>query len=231
MKLQKCANGHFYDGDKYSSCPHCSANSDFGGGVTVPVSNAPDFSSFGSPDYDTFTSATVPTSKNGIKIGFDMEDVSEVTIPIDIPTADDSDDEGKTIGINLISPENTADAGDRNQKPYCVGWLVCIKGKLQGKDFRLCAGKNTIGRSERNNVALVGDERVSRDNQAIVVYDPKSGKYYAVPGAASSLCYLNGSVLLAQAELKKNDLLELGASVLMFVPLCDDSFNWSKLGG
>ena len=23
MKLQRCANGHFYDGDKYPTCPHC----------------------------------------------------------------------------------------------------------------------------------------------------------------------------------------------------------------
>ena len=24
MKLQRCNNGHFYDGDKFPSCPHCS---------------------------------------------------------------------------------------------------------------------------------------------------------------------------------------------------------------
>ena len=23
MKLQRCANGRFYDGDKYPNCPHC----------------------------------------------------------------------------------------------------------------------------------------------------------------------------------------------------------------
>ena len=23
MKLQRCANGHFYDGDMYPTCPHC----------------------------------------------------------------------------------------------------------------------------------------------------------------------------------------------------------------
>lgn len=26
MKLTKCSNGHFYDGDAYSSCPHCANN-------------------------------------------------------------------------------------------------------------------------------------------------------------------------------------------------------------
>ncbi len=23
MNLQKCANGHYYDGDTYTQCPHC----------------------------------------------------------------------------------------------------------------------------------------------------------------------------------------------------------------
>ena len=23
MKLTRCDNGHFYDGDKYAQCPHC----------------------------------------------------------------------------------------------------------------------------------------------------------------------------------------------------------------
>lgn len=26
MNLQKCANGHFYDADKYQTCPHCQTN-------------------------------------------------------------------------------------------------------------------------------------------------------------------------------------------------------------
>ena len=25
MNLKRCDNGHFYDGDKFQSCPHCAA--------------------------------------------------------------------------------------------------------------------------------------------------------------------------------------------------------------
>ena len=42
MKLERCANGHFYDGDLYSSCPHCATgipNSPVGNDVTVPVNS------------------------------------------------------------------------------------------------------------------------------------------------------------------------------------------------
>lgn len=35
MKLVKCNNGHFYDGEKYGACPHCGGNSD--NSVTAPV--------------------------------------------------------------------------------------------------------------------------------------------------------------------------------------------------
>ena len=27
----------------------------------------------------------------------------------------------------------------------CVGWVVCMDGALEGQDFRLTAGRNTIG--------------------------------------------------------------------------------------
>ena len=28
MKLMKCANGHFFDNDKYASCPYCKKDQD-----------------------------------------------------------------------------------------------------------------------------------------------------------------------------------------------------------
>ena len=39
MNLRKCNNGHFFDGDKYPSCPHCggldSSDSAFGQDVNA----------------------------------------------------------------------------------------------------------------------------------------------------------------------------------------------------
>lgn len=57
MKLTKCINGHFYDAEKFSTCPHCAGNatgevsddsvtvgysSDMDAGVTAPL-NQNDF--------------------------------------------------------------------------------------------------------------------------------------------------------------------------------------------
>ena len=40
MNLQKCSNGHYYDGDVYSSCPHCK-NQQASEGKTVALDVSP----------------------------------------------------------------------------------------------------------------------------------------------------------------------------------------------
>lgn len=39
MNLQRCAQGHFYDADKYTSCPHCQSGGALGS--TVPLDPTP----------------------------------------------------------------------------------------------------------------------------------------------------------------------------------------------
>ena len=39
MKLTKCANGHFYDGDTYQSCPFCSPSAG-AANETIPLDYA-----------------------------------------------------------------------------------------------------------------------------------------------------------------------------------------------
>ncbi len=223
MKLERCKNGHFYDGDKYSTCPHCSngQNTVDHGDTTVPLGNKPDAGLQIFPhDFDDLET-TIPGSfySNGGGISDDG---------LTIPMGDEETDEGKTIFIDLFD-EKTGSKVSPMQVTPCVGWLVCIDGKHKGQDFRLVPGKNSIGRNERNKVALIGDDSVSRDCQAMVVYDYKSNMYYATQGSSSTLCYLNGQVLLTQMVLQAYDVLEVGKCKLLFVPLCGEKFNWTKL--
>ena len=90
-------------------------------------------------------------------------------------------------------------------------------------------GRNTIGRSDSNSVALSGDTSVSKEPQAIIVYEPQGNRFFAVPGTARSLAYVNGQVLLAQTQLNKNDIIELGGTKLMLIPCCDEKFNWNTV--
>ena len=144
------------------------------------------------------------------------------------------EDDEKTQGmfiipdINVASPTIPVSAAKKSEG-LAAGWFVCIKGVNKGRDFRLAVGRNSIGRSESNDVALIGDNTVSREPQAVLVYEPKGNKFYVLPGSTRSLSYLNGDVLLSKTEMKKNDILEMGGTELMLIPCCDERFNWGDI--
>lgn len=107
-----------------------------------------------------------------------------------------------------------------------VGWLVCVEGPDRGRDYRLHGEKNFIGRSNAMDVAIAGDESVSREKHASVAFDPKEKSFWLLPGEASGLVYLNEQLVNAPAALKARDLIELGKTKLMFWPFCDDQIQW-----
>ncbi len=37
MNVVKCENGHFYDGEQYTLCPHCGARMSTGGAAANPA--------------------------------------------------------------------------------------------------------------------------------------------------------------------------------------------------
>ncbi|MDR3304686.1 MAG: FHA domain-containing protein [Clostridiales Family XIII bacterium] len=110
-----------------------------------------------------------------------------------------------------------------------VGWLVCVEGNNIGADYRLKSGRNFIGRAASMDVAITGDETVSRDRHAIIVYEPKTHIFLVQAGESKELCYLNEKVVLATDEVKINDILTVGATKLMFFPCCSDTFNWEMV--
>lgn len=254
MKLQRCANGHFYDGDKYPTCPHCqdaglpgfkddetvtqplnrapgavtSAGGGFGGGVTMPVDG---FGGYGGgenvPANGFDGGVTMPVN------GFSGGETMPITRP-DSGAAPKVDEE-KTIGIyddilgggSSTRPPVPSNESSQQTSP-CVGWMVCIGGDHIGRDFRLFEGRNTIGRSSTNGIALTGDTSVSKETHAAIAYEPKNNKFFAVPGTSRSLAYVNGQVLLSTTEMHKNDVIELGNARLMLIPCCDEEFSWGK---
>lgn len=108
-----------------------------------------------------------------------------------------------------------------------VGWLVCIEGAAKGRDYRLTAGRNFIGRGSDMSVSIKGDRSISSDKHAILSYDPVGNCFFVMPGTSTQLFYLNGKVVLETALLKAGDVLKLGNTRLLFVPCCTDSFSWN----
>ncbi|MEN1760266.1 FHA domain-containing protein [Anoxynatronum sibiricum] len=109
-----------------------------------------------------------------------------------------------------------------------VGWFVCIEGADRGRDYRIVAEKNFVGRSNTMDICIEGDETISRENHTIVSYNPKDHKFRLYPGDGRGLVYLNDEELVMPAVLNPYDVIELGETRLMFLPFCGEAFTWKK---
>ena len=121
-----------------------------------------------------------------------------------------------------------AGAADDLPEGPVVGWLVVVEGPGRGKSVPLGYGMNPIGREPGNRVVLpFGDMQISRTKHATVTYDPRGRKFFIQHGESSNLTYVGELPVLAPVELKPGEIIRLGdTTVLKFIPLCGDDFNW-----
>ena len=140
-------------------------------------------------------------------------------------------DDGKTMGyFNAMTQNNSsADLDDAPQvvEPV-VGWLVAISGAHLGESFSLHVGKNTIGRNENNKVVLRLDKSVSRVNHATIIYEPKKREFYLQSGNSEGLAYLNDTFINGMQPIGIKDVVEVGSTKLIFIPLCGADFSWEQ---
>ena len=110
-----------------------------------------------------------------------------------------------------------------------VGWLVVIQGPGQGKAVTLGNGVNTIGRASSERVCLdFGDTLISREKHALITYDPKGRKFYIQQGDGKNLTYIGDAPVLVPTELEGFSSIQMGETVLLFVPLCGERFDWAE---
>lgn len=108
-----------------------------------------------------------------------------------------------------------------------VGWIVCIEGPDKGKDYRLHSGNNFVGRSGSADVTLSG-KYVSSENHFCISYDKRHDRYFAAMGVGQEMVYLNEEPLAGAnaVQIKHGDIIEVGKTKLMFIPLCGEKFHW-----
>jgi hypothetical protein len=109
-----------------------------------------------------------------------------------------------------------------------VGWLVCLEGPDRGKDYRLHNEKNYIGRAPDNDVIIESDNTVSRERHGLVIFDPKKHTFWALPGDAAGLVYLNGEIVNSPTEMKGDDVMELGKTKLVLIAFCGGKYHWEE---
>lgn len=259
MNLSRCANGHFYDKEKYATCPHCAGGASADDSLTtvftedvkpeaspvpaiaepVPLPPSGTVSVDFGPE-DTLPTAPMSAAQYTVPAS-DINSFDTPTVPLmpenDITPTDTfsfGDDDDHTVAFfddvfQQAAPVSDAPAKEETVSSPCVGWLIAIGGVHIGQDFRLKVGKNFIGRDPKMDVAMTGDKSVSRNRHAIVIYEPKQHLYLIQPGESSALVYCNDEVVLGPVKLKPYDIITIGEINLLFLPLCGEQFNWSEL--
>lgn len=201
MKLERCNNGHYYDKSKHSTCPHCGID------IELDIQKTKSLKNDNSDNVDK----TQPRFENHKE-----SSNNESNNNTNYNTNSNIDSENKTIGLYHksigIDP--------------VVGWLVCIEGIEKGRDYRIRSGRNFIGRSEKMDINIAGDRGISRERHAVIIYDAKKNKYLINPGDSREMVYVNDDGVYNAIELKINDIIELGETKLIFIPLCGSEFKW-----
>ena len=283
VKVTKCANGHYYDVNKYDACPHCGAGKfvakepekrKFGffrrGDTTSPEKKAKSiqfsreiathadelicedvetvgtYSTTRMPEDDVETQGVFASPAVPDMLAKEQPLASPCTVDSDLTTgffssstpaetktpslqeqvnAATDDNDVKTTGFFV--PKKPAGDITPNIPQPPVGWLVCLTGKHIGKDYRIFAGKNSIGRTADNAIALSDETSVSREKHAWVIFEPRKQEFYLKSGDESGLVYLNDENVFDIAPLHTGDVLELGEVKMVFVELCGEKFSWN----
>ena len=189
---------HQYDPLKYpSGCPECG----------VPGVNLKTVS-VGPPKPASGVGSTVPVDPNG-------SDGKAKNAP--------AEDEPKVTIVYSGGKE-----GDRSKQAVnpVVGWLVCVAGVQLGQDYQIRTGNNSIGRDPRMDITVKGDQGISAAKAGFVSYDPKKRSFTAINGEGHTIMYVNEEQVTTAQQLNPYDIIELGETKLLFLPLCGERFAW-----
>ena len=253
-KKVRCKNGHWYDQEKYSECPHCKAGAQ---DQIAQESNKEDVivlsekkkKSIWPWKHANKQNPTVTEAEEIAKMEFYTENSTSQEEDVfaendqdnrdfidEIKKANAYSDEEQMFHSDIeandkksaLTPDQektVAYYGIGEEEPV-VGWLICVKGVYFGQDFAIRSGMNFVGRSVSMDICIMNDLTVSREKHTVITYDPRGKVYGIQPGESSQLTYLNGEAVYERHTLKSHDKLEIGNGVYVFIPLCDGEFSW-----
>lgn len=108
-----------------------------------------------------------------------------------------------------------------------AGFLVVVAGPGRGNFAPVYRGMNSLGRMPNQRIRLdYGDEAIASENHCQVTYDGQSRRFFVQQGAEGNETRVGGRALLAPAPLQAGEELRVGGTVLHFLPLCGESFDW-----
>lgn len=248
-----CAKGHFYDGDKYETCPHCETG--------VEAIQQDSFSVRHNESEEKSRKGFFHRKERGRQgAGSRVENARlEQTLLLqnNLGSGNTLQESGTDVSMHKPEPEGvsqslgaafavSAGVDDIECEPEKAdvektvgyffngktepptGYLICTAGEDYGTGFLLKTGNNTIGRSASMDVVVM-DPKVSREKQAFVIYEPLRREFYIRPGEGTGLCYLNQELVLEPTKMKAFDRIQLGDTKLMLIPVCCKEFSWDEI--
>jgi hypothetical protein len=130
-------------------------------------------------------------------------------------------------GDTVMVPAGAADARSESTFDPVVGWLVVVDGLGRGQFRPVRYGQNAVGRGQDLRISIdFGDQRISREPHAFVIYDEVQHRFYIRDNGKSNIVRLNGEAVLSLSELHDRDRISIGETTLLFVALCDQNFDW-----
>jgi hypothetical protein len=109
-----------------------------------------------------------------------------------------------------------------------VGMLVIIEGPGRGFSAPLSYGENSIGRGSGMNVRLdFGDAELSENELARITYDMEARSFEIRPGEEANDIKVGKNIVGKKPrKLKNRDRIRMGNTVLLFLAICSDTFDW-----
>ena len=251
MAQIECGRGHLYDPEKNPTCPYCNGGQKItvaSAGRTAPIGRSVLSPSRTAPVGGTPVTAAQKTAPlSGVSVTAPQKTAPLSGISVTAPQ--------KTMpprGYGVPAPEpvqtapppppgmgvSVAAAGKtvgmmQSQMGFdpVVGWLACVAGPSRGKSYTIRGGVNSIGRSERMDIVITGDLKISSENHAKISYSDKHNRFNLLPGEGRNIVYLNDEEVFTPMPLHAYDLIDFGETKLLFVPLCGEKFTWEDKDG
>ena len=236
MPMKRCENGHFFDPNKHTFCPHCGVSSLKGGDKTHVLgsggSNDPSITGDGktrplgggktpaSQRAGVTKQRRSASNKTSTPKQSKASAAEEAAVTRRHGSMPEKAKQGEKEGVTMVKMRDSTGIDP------VVGWLVCVEGPDKGRDYRIRTERNFIGRKDSNDIVIKGDDSISRERHAIISYNPRKRSFRLSPGESRGLIYHNDEEVLTPLELQAYDLLELGKTELMFIPFCGEGFSW-----
>jgi hypothetical protein len=111
------------------------------------------------------------------------------------------------------------------EKEPLTGWLVIIEGPGRGSSFPLVRGVNILGQGIDQQVSLdFGDAKIASENHARLIFDEATQMFLLEHHMGD--IWISNQKLAGPRELNTGDQFQIGETVLHFVALCGQSFDW-----